>query len=79
MRARNCTFAGNVAADNAGGGLGGGLGGAKHRTSVLNCTFSGNQSGNFASALFNLSTLSLSNPLFQNNPTDTGNHSSPSG
>ena len=82
LSVRNCTFASNVAADNAGGGLGGGLaisGGAEHRASVLNCTFSGNRGGNFASALFNLGTLSLGNTLFQNNPTGTGNQSNPYG
>ena len=46
----------------SGGGLGSGLaisGGAENRASVLNCTFSGNRGGNFASALFTGGTLSL--------------------
>ncbi len=82
LSVRSCTFAANVAADNAGGGLGGGLaisGGTEDRASVLNCTFSGNRGGNFASALFNGGTLTLGNSLFQNNLTGTGNQGNPYG
>jgi|GEM_PF-2179002 len=75
----NCTLNGNKAGSTT-TGLGGGLalaGGNVKTATVTNCTFAENQAGLFASAIQNLSELTLTNTLFYNNLTGSSYQGNP--
>ena len=77
----NCTLRGNKAGDDK-DGLGGGLclsGGGRRTVAVTNCTFAENQAGNFASAIFNGASLTLTNTLFYKNAVGNGSQGNPYG
>jgi hypothetical protein len=67
----NCTLNGNKAVGEIDKktGLGGGLALTGGPAKITNCTFAENLAGNFASAIFNLSNLTLTNTMFYNNLT----------
>jgi hypothetical protein len=76
----NCTFYQNKAVDLTGiQGLGGAISITGQNTSILHCTFSGNQSGDFASAIFNGGKITLTNTLFYNNAVKDGMTGNPDG
>lgn len=71
----NCTFKGNNAL-NGTNGLGGALAldgsGANKAATVTYCTFAENRAGDFASAIFNGGSLTLTNNLFYKNKVGLG-------
>jgi hypothetical protein len=74
----NNTFYQNKAVKGA-DGLGGAVTLGATTATITNCTFSENQAGNFASAIFNGGTLAITNNLFYKNLIGTGYQSNPYG
>jgi hypothetical protein len=74
----NCTFWGNKAVKGA-DGLGGAVTLGNGSSKIVNCTFAENQAGNFASAIFNGGSMSITNNLFYKNLVGTGYQSNPYG
>jgi hypothetical protein len=74
----NCTFWENKAVKGA-DGLGGAVTLGNGSSKIVNCTFAENQAGNFASAIFNGGSMSITNNLFYKNLVGTGYQSNPYG
>lgn len=74
----NCTFWKNFAV-NISNGLGGAVCVGESNAKINNCTFSENRAGEFASAIFNGGSLTLSNNIFCNNLVGNGYQSNPYG
>ena len=79
----NCTFNRNNAVNGTNGGLGGALAldgsGANKAATITYCTFAENRAGDFASAIFNGGSLTLTNNLFYKNKVGLGNQGNADG